>query len=118
MKRMTMTILMAAVLGALLPQAGKAASTNTSERAYVLTRSDVIDGVCYDSARRELTIFFHNGFAYAYSGVPQTLFRELVRADSAGSFFNSRVRGRFLSHRLSEEELVALVDRHDGHAAW
>ena len=109
---MTMTATL--MLCALAAAAETPRSTNTSERAYVITNSQAIDGVCYDSAQSELTIFFHTGTAYVYHAVPEPVFRAFVRADSAGHFYHEQIRGKYASHRMTEQELVALVDRHDG----
>lgn len=107
---------------ALVFAAGMAAaemrSTGTTERAYVMTQSSVIDGACYDAARHELTLFFRVGSAYLYRDVPELLFRSLVRSDSPGHFYHEHVRGRFPSRRLTDRELFALVERHDGRTTW
>lgn len=115
----TRVMMMAAamLLAAGLCEAGNR-SSGTSERAYVLTHSQALDGVCYDSARKELTLFFHTGAAYVYADVPEKVFRELIRSDSAGQFYHGRIRGQFVSRRMGEGELVALVGRHEVHTGW
>lgn len=117
MKRM-MTMAALLTLAAAWVPAAQPRSTNTSERAYVITHSQAIDGVCYDSARCELTIFFHTGTAYIYREVPEPVFRAFLRAESPGRYYHEHVRGRFASHRMSEQELAMLVDRHDGRTGW
>jgi hypothetical protein len=93
-------------------------SATTTERAYVLTHSSVIDGACYDSARQELTVFFRNGSAYVYREVPLPVFQSFIRSDSPGRFYHDHLRGHFASKRLSERDQLALIDRHDGRTAW
>ena len=121
MKKMNaMMGLVVAALMATTPAgaAENGASTATTERAYVLTNSSVIDGACYDSARQELTVFFRNGSAYVYREVPARLFQDFIRSDSPGRFYHDHLRGHFSSKRLSERDQLALIDRHDGRTAW
>ena len=120
MKTLQRMMMMAAVLTAIAvpAPAAKPRSTNTSERAYVITHSQAIDGVCYDSARCELTNFFRSGTAYVYRDVPEPVFRAFLRAESPGRYYHEQVRGKYTSHRMTEQELVMLVDRHDGRTGW
>ena len=113
---MTMTATL--MLSAMAAAAERPRGTNTSERAYVITHSQAIDGVCYDSARSELTIFFRSGTAYVYQEVQEPVFRAFIRADSPGRYYHEQVRGKYASHRMTEQELVAMVDRHDGRTGW
>ena len=44
-----------------------------------------------------LEIEFVSGNVYRYLDVPEDLYRELMRAQSIGTFFNERIRDRFPS---------------------
>lgn len=118
MKTMRVMMLVAALMLAARVGDAETRSTGTSERAYVLTHSEALDGVCYDAARKELTLFFHSGTAYVYQEVPEQIFRDLVRSESAGHFYHTRIRGQFASRRMTEGELVAMVERHDVRTGW
>jgi hypothetical protein len=54
--------------------------------------SSSIAAVGYLPARRLMEIEFRNGGVYEYQGVPDTLYREFLRADSHGRFFTQHIR--------------------------
>ena len=54
--------------------------------------STTIDAVRYDSARGLLDIRFTSERIYRYEGVPEFVFRALLRADSKGRYFNDIIR--------------------------
>jgi hypothetical protein len=49
----------------------------------------------YDDETQDLTVTFTNGRSYDLSGVPPDLFEGLCSASSAGSFFNTYLRGQY-----------------------
>jgi hypothetical protein len=51
--------------------------------------------VGYDSGSQELYIEFKEGRTYVYSPVPETTYRELLDADSKGSYFNREVKPKY-----------------------
>jgi hypothetical protein len=51
--------------------------------------------VAYDAATNTLEVVFHHGRTYRYTGVPRFLYDGLLVARSKGSFFNSRIAGRY-----------------------
>jgi len=57
----------------------------------------------YDSATQTLEIAFTSGAVYDYSGVPQSLYDEFIKADSLGSFVATRIRGEFEYKRIHDE---------------
>jgi KTSC domain len=61
--------------------------------AYV--DSSNIEAIGYDEANRELYVQFRNGRTYVYIDVPSELHRELLDADSKGSYFNRAIRPNF-----------------------
>lgn len=48
-----------------------------------------------------LYLQFKSGIAYSYTGVPFSIYKELVSAPSAGQFFHRNIRGKF-SYKLEE----------------
>jgi hypothetical protein len=51
----------------------------------------------YDAGPRVLTIYFNDGSAYSYEGVPPGLYRELLKSTDPGSVYNDEIRGKFPS---------------------
>lgn len=49
-----------------------------------------------------LRVTFHNGDVYEYSGVPISVYVELVGADSVGGYFNKLVKGVYTCFKLEE----------------
>lgn len=54
----------------------------------------------YDDAERRLVLKFHSGSAYEYLDVDRSVFEELLSADSAGRFYNQRIKGQFTSSQV------------------
>jgi hypothetical protein len=59
----------------------------------VAVNSSLLASVNYDAGESVLQLEFLT--RYLYFAVPATIYEELLAADSKGSYFNSRVRGRF-----------------------
>jgi hypothetical protein len=59
----------------------------------ILVGSSAIRAVGYDGYT--LTIQFRNGRVYDHPGVPERVYRELMRASSKGAFYSRFVRGRY-----------------------
>ncbi len=57
--------------------------------------SDLIRFASYEDAIRRLRLVFRSGQVRAYDGVPRTAYEELVKASSAGSYFEKNIRERF-----------------------
>lgn len=57
--------------------------------------STVIRWFRYLPDRRELLIGFQSGRKYAYLEVPESVYLDMRRAHSKGSFFNSHVRDHY-----------------------
>ena len=58
----------------------------------------------YDPDGQVLELVFANGRIYRYAPVPELVHRRLLRAPSAGSFFNAEIRDRYPSERVRAEE--------------
>ena len=52
-------------------------------------------------AERQLELEFRSGKRYLYFQVPSQCYRELLRADSKGGYFNRNIRNRFPFQDLS-----------------
>ena len=54
-----------------------------------------------ETGRGTLIVEFANRGKYEYFDVPQETIQGLLRADSAGRFFNENIRGRFSEEKRS-----------------
>jgi len=57
--------------------------------------STLLHAVTYQDQCAVLELEFRSGAVYRYFGIPQQTFEELLRAESKGGYFNSRIRNRF-----------------------
>ena len=60
-----------------------------------LVRSSAIERVAYDQRERRLTVWFIGGRRYVYSEVPRTVYEALCAAESAGTYLNASIKGRY-----------------------
>jgi hypothetical protein len=56
--------------------------------------SSAIEAVTYDATNRTLDVEFLEGHSYRYVQVPEFVYQALLKAESAGAFWNA-VKGRF-----------------------
>jgi hypothetical protein len=56
--------------------------------------SSAIESVTYDATNRTLDVEFREGHSYRYAQVPEFAYQALLKAKSAGAFWNA-VKGRF-----------------------
>ncbi len=56
--------------------------------------SSFVDGVFYDADNGYMIVSL-NGTAYHYCGLPASVWSPLTTASSLGSFYNTRIKGRF-----------------------
>ena len=55
-----------------------------------------IEAIGYDSELMELHVrYLKSGETYVYYGVEEWTFRELMEADSKGTYLNTQIKGRF-----------------------
>tara|TARA_R110002020_G_scaffold15412_2_gene54891 strand:+ start:805 stop:951 length:147 start_codon:yes stop_codon:yes gene_type:complete len=47
-----------------------------------------------------MTITLQNGKVYSYSKVPESTYRGLIGASSAGQFFNAKIAKRFETNQI------------------
>lgn len=62
--------------------------------------SSVIAAIGYESALSRLEVHFHTGRVYRYFLVPQSVYDELVEAESVGRYFNRNVRNRYRAEEV------------------
>ena len=55
--------------------------------------STSLASVGYDPSGKVLEVEFQGGRVYRYFGVPRRRYQELLEADSAGRFLNTRIKG-------------------------
>lgn len=60
------------------------------ERQHV--NSSNLKSVGYDPATRTLEIEFLNSGLYQYSGVPESVYKELMSASSHGQYFDNHIK--------------------------
>jgi hypothetical protein len=58
-------------------------------------QSSMIDRIVFDEDAATLAVSFRNSRRYLYHDVPRAIYEGLAKAQSAGGYFNERVRGRF-----------------------
>jgi len=58
---------------------------------HPVTSSNLV-AVGYDKEGQLLHVEFKNGLTYAYQGVPDQLYQDLLSAESLGSFFHKNIR--------------------------
>ncbi len=63
-------------------------------------RSSAISRAEFNPASSTLTLWFvESGGPYDYYRVPESIYQGLLRAASAGSYFNTYIRDRYSSNR-------------------
>jgi len=56
--------------------------------------SNLVD-IGYDPSSMTLEVGFKNGTLYQYFDVPETVYQQLMQAESHGTFFNANVRNSY-----------------------
>ncbi len=69
------------------------------ERVAVQSRDIAIVG--YDPATKALEIAFRNGGVYRYAGVPEEIHKNLMSAESHGTYFNQNIKDKYPSAKLA-----------------
>lgn len=57
-----------------------------------LASSSLIAAIGHDSDTNTLALQFHGGKTYHYDNVPAEMFEEMQQAESAGRFFQQRIK--------------------------
>lgn len=63
-------------------------------------RSSNLREVGFDAEANQLEIVFADGGRYRYSGVPEAVYQGLLRAPSAGRYFNQNIRDVYPNTRV------------------
>ncbi len=84
---------------------------STTPVRFHLMPSSVIRRFSYDPQRRALTVLFITGRCYRYAGVPPHVHDAMRRTIAKGTFFNTRIRGRYACEELG-------AGAWDGGADW
>lgn len=66
----------------------------------VKVASSNLDEVEYDEAVCRLTVSFKNGSAYAYANVPKSVYEQMLKADSVGSYLAKHIRDKYASVKV------------------
>lgn len=62
--------------------------------------SSIIKSIGYDLRGGVMEVEFTDGSIYQYEDVPSEAYKGILEASSVGSFFNTRIKGRFGHHRV------------------
>ncbi|MGH9838749.1 MAG: KTSC domain-containing protein [Blastocatellia bacterium] len=63
--------------------------------------SSMIHAVGYDRKTRTLEVVFNSGRTYIYEDVPPKIHKELMEADSKGSYMRSEIIDCYPTHQIS-----------------
>jgi hypothetical protein len=65
-----------------------------------LVNSSSLRSLGYDSRSRTLEIEFRHTGVYQYHGVPKTVLEEMLKQDSLGAYFNTKIRDIYACARV------------------
>lgn len=69
--------------------------------------SSNVQSIAYNEGSKTLAVLFRNGGLYSYDDVEETVYTDLVHAESVGKFLNQMIKGRYAYLRwFSEQELL------------
>lgn len=69
--------------------------------AKVNLKSSTVASVDYDVKTREMTVEFLNGGRYVYEGVPESVYTDFLKAESAGKFVAKSLKNKFATRNLA-----------------
>ncbi len=73
--------------------------------------SSSLASVGYEEWTRTLEVEFHNGGVYRYLGVPLSVHRALLAAESRGAFLNTRIKPYYPYQRVQPPGDHAAAER-------
>jgi hypothetical protein len=82
---------------------------NDTAMQPVQLQSKTLASALYHPRRRRLQLEFRSGKRYLYFQVPPHCYRELLRADSKGGYFNRHIRNRFPFQDLSTASALLVL---------
>lgn len=74
---------------------------------WVPVKSKMLTAVAYDKRWRQLYLRFRSGDIYCYRGVPCKVYKELLAADSKGTYARMHVLNRYPYQRIRAAALAA-----------
>jgi hypothetical protein len=72
-----------------------------AERVLNLKQSSNIKGAVYSADDQTLTVQFHNGGTYSYSGFDADKADAFERADSPGNFLHTQIKGQHVHTKIA-----------------
>jgi hypothetical protein len=88
--------MVAAMVAAVLVAGVAIAEEPAAAPAMQDVESTLIKEVGYDAATQVLTVVFETtNETYEYKNVPESLYKELMAAESKGAFFAANIKGKF-----------------------
>jgi hypothetical protein len=66
----------------------------------VPVESSMLNAVAYDATKKELVAYFTSGAVWRYQGVPRSVYRELLAADSKGQYMRGEIIGVYPEHQV------------------
>ena len=67
---------------------------------HSVKNSSQVESFRYDPAARVLSVTFKTGGEYHYDGVPQDVVDGFKKAESAGKFLSSNIKGKFKHSKM------------------
>jgi hypothetical protein len=64
-------------------------------REHLFEKSSLLSRAEWDPEFKILTVFFRSGMPYEYIEVPEEVWDEFTKAESAGKYFHSSIRSKF-----------------------
>lgn len=80
---------------------GEKWSVILEEGKMVKVHSSSLEEVGYDASARKLTVVFTSKAVYEYDGVPQSVYDELMKSRSIGSYFSRNIRNTYSYNRIA-----------------
>lgn len=68
----------------------------------IAVRSTAIRSVGYDAREKVLELEFSDGTIYQFLPVPRSVFEELMRAGSKGTYFDNHIRLRYIHRQVTD----------------
>jgi hypothetical protein len=71
----------------------------------------MITSVGYDKATSHLVLIYTGGKSYYYGGIPESLFIELMQAESIGKFVNAKIKNNFALPNFTTDSIRNVFER-------
>jgi len=75
-----------------------------AKNIIVELKSTNLRAVEYDPFMKTMVLRFHTGGDYEYINVGRKIFNDLVKAESAGKFFHTHIRGKYEFLKVTKRE--------------